>query len=665
MKRIIDLATVLFFVVASEPARAASPFIWGPGPTAFNLSKSVDYPLQGSAPSNPLANYLRVYATTANNLVVRITAGTEQTVATDTNTLTLTNKSMSGSSNTFTNLPATGLTGIVPTANGGTGQNSTATFPTSGVVVTEAASETLTNKTINGASNTLTVRAASDITGQLPTANGGTAQNSTATFPTSGVVVTEAASETLTNKSMSGSTNTFTNLPATGLTGIVPTANGGTGQNSTATFPTGGVVVTEAATETLTNKTLTDLSTTIADDVDPTKKAQFQASVITTGTTRTFTFPDASTTILGNNNTATVLNKTLDSTNVVTLSTPNFTLIDNSDATKTMVFSTSGNGTNRKQTLASAVTTSDKTATFPDATTTLVGNDNTATLTNKTINGNANTLTIRAASDITGTLPLANGGTNATTKAGAFDSLSPMTTIGDIIYGGSGGTGTRLGSGTANQVLHSSAVSPPGWSAVALGADVSGTLPASNGGTGVSSTATFPSSGVVVTEAATETLTNKDISSATNTYRTGTDSVVGGILQASGTWTPALSGSTGNPTVTYVTQEGNYTRIGANGLLLAFDVVWSASSGGSGNFRISGLPYTTSSSSTTGQGFCGTSNIDYSAGYTVWGITAVGTSTSLQLAESGDNVALSTGAISQSQGGSFNKQLRCTVYINI
>lgn len=63
---------------------------------------------------------------------------------------------------------------------GGTGITSTATFPASGVVVTEAASEVLTNKTIAGASNTLTVRAANDITGQLPLANGGTNANLTA-----------------------------------------------------------------------------------------------------------------------------------------------------------------------------------------------------------------------------------------------------------------------------------------------------------------------------------------------------------------------------------------------------------------------------------------------------------------------------------------------------
>lgn len=177
---------------------------------------------------------------------------------------TLTNKTISGASNTISNVSlTTGVTGILPTANGGTNQNSTATFPTSGVVVTEAGTETLTNKSMSGSSNTFTaIPAGTALSGQVPTANGGTGQNSTATFPTSGVVVTEAATETLTNKTISGASNTITNVSLTaGVTGILPTANGGTNQNSTATFPTSGVVVTEAATETLTNKTMGSTNT--------------------------------------------------------------------------------------------------------------------------------------------------------------------------------------------------------------------------------------------------------------------------------------------------------------------------------------------------------------------------------------------------------------------
>lgn len=67
-----------------------------------------------------------------------------------------------------------------------------------------------------------------------------------------------------------------------------------------------------------------------------------------------------------------------------------------------------------------------------------------------------------------GTLALGGGGTGATTKAGAFDALSPMTTGGDLIYGGASGTGTRLANGSSGQVLTSAgSTSAPTWSAVA------------------------------------------------------------------------------------------------------------------------------------------------------------------------------------------------------
>lgn len=66
-------------------------------------------------------------------------------------------------------------------------------------------------------------------------------------------------------------------------------------------------------------------------------------------------------------------------------------------------------------------------------------------------------------------LPLANGGTGQTTKAAAFDALQPMTTGGDIIYGGASGTGTRLANGSAGQYLKSSGgTSAPTWSTFAV-----------------------------------------------------------------------------------------------------------------------------------------------------------------------------------------------------
>lgn len=46
--------------------------------------------------------------------------------------------------------------------------------------------------------------------------------------------------------------------------------------------------------------------------------------------------------------------------------------------------------------------------------------------------------------EATGTTTISCGGTGQTTASAAFNALSPMTTLGDIIYGGSSGAGTRL-----------------------------------------------------------------------------------------------------------------------------------------------------------------------------------------------------------------------------
>jgi hypothetical protein len=51
------------------------------------------------------------------------------------------------------------------------------------------------------------------------------------------------------------------------------------------------------------------------------------------------------------------------------------------------------------------------------------------------------------------TIALNKGGTGQTTKAAAFDALSPMTASGDLIYGGVSGTGTALPKGSDGQVL--------------------------------------------------------------------------------------------------------------------------------------------------------------------------------------------------------------------
>jgi hypothetical protein len=68
-------------------------------------------------------------------------------------------------------------------------------------------------------------------------------------------------------------------------------------------------------------------------------------------------------------------------------------------------------------------------------------------------NASATVLTSNAA------VTIAQGGTGAATKAAAFDALSPLTTAGDFLYGGTSGTGTRLAAGTG--FLYANGASAP------------------------------------------------------------------------------------------------------------------------------------------------------------------------------------------------------------
>ena len=71
-----------------------------------------------------------------------------------------------------------------------------------------------------------------------------------------------------------------------------------TGTTRTITMPDDNItLVGTAATQTLTNKTLTDSTTYFADESDATKKLTFQLSGITTATTRTVTWPDKNGTV--------------------------------------------------------------------------------------------------------------------------------------------------------------------------------------------------------------------------------------------------------------------------------------------------------------------------------------------------------------------------------
>lgn len=66
-----------------------------------------------------------------------------------------------------------------------------------------------------------------------------------------------------------------------------------------------------------------------------------------------------------------------------------------------------------------------------------------------------------------------------------------------------------------------------------------------------------------------------------------------------GSWTPAIQGSVSNPTLTYDVQFGRYTKIG-NMVYVSGYIQTSARTGGSGDMRITGLPFAVTSANSQG-----------------------------------------------------------------
>lgn len=283
---------------------------------------------------------------------------------------TLTNKTITHTSNTIraTQLGTTTSDVVI----------SGAIAPTTGQVLQATSSSTATWQTLTSAPTTFTdlnfaIYNNVDNTKiiKFDASVIGTGVTSTLTVPN---VVTDTlalldANQTFTNKTL---TDTLTYLQNSGdtskklqfdLSSITPTTT------RILTIPNvsaNDTIATSTSIQSFTNKSLVDASTYIVDDVDNTKKVQFQVSGITTLTTRTLTFPDIDDDLVTRTVTQQITNKSL-------IDNANF-LINSGDNSKRVVFD-----------LANITTATLRTITIPDISDTLVTLTASQTLTNKTL----------------------------------------------------------------------------------------------------------------------------------------------------------------------------------------------------------------------------------------------------------------------------------------
>jgi len=467
---------------------------------------------------------------------------------------------------------STGLTG-----SSYTGATAVTIAIDTSVVATLTGTQTLTNKTL-----TSPIISTISNTGTL-------------TLPTStDTLVGRATTDTLTNKSISGSTNTLTNIGNAALTNSTVTI-GSTSVALGATVTTfSGVTLTSPtftapalgtpASGVLTNTTglpistgVSGLGTGVATFLATPSSANLAAAVTDetgTGSLVFATSPTLVTPALGTPSSATLTNATGYPTSALS---GNINLT--TQVTGTLPVANGGTGVTTSTGSGNNVL-----STSPTLVTPVLGTPTSVTLTNAT--------GLPLSTGVTGTLPIANGGTGQTTASAGFNALSPITTTGDLILGNGTNSATRLAIGANTYVLTSNGTTASWQASAASGVSsftagttgftpstattgavtLAGTLATTNGGTGLTS---FTSGGVVYASSTSALATGSALTFDGTNVGIGTSSPLATLDVSNAAARIRLASSTGtNNALLSFTNSGGTSYVGldnsAGGLTAAY-----------------------------------------------------------------------------------------------